>query len=273
MDWYKPVSIDIGDSAPSPTRRALLFFGHYDCRVYLTKSAYLDVGAGSLACARSVTQIPEHFVGSLGSIGRFCEFADCEVQVAGEHENKRPINIGFSQSPLFAQLMRQGPARGLAPPSSINIGNNVVLSSKAIVLGDVQIGDGAVVGAGAVVTRPVEPFEIVAGVPARKIADRLDENTKSKVQEVRWWDFCPAYIAANSADLQNLAQAVGAHKYREPRPRFGFVLSGGDLQLLGIVTGDGPPNMAGAPPQVTAYVQQALGSGPHYWLANCWDQP
>jgi hypothetical protein len=272
MDWHQPVSIDFGGSAPSPTRRALLFFGHYDCRVYLTKSAYIDVGAGSLACARSVTEIPEHYVGSLGSIGRFCEFATCEIQVAGEHENKRPINIGFSQSPLLAQVIRQGSAGGLASPSPVDIGNNVVISSKAIVLGNVQIADGAVVGAGAVVTRPVKPFEIVAGVPARKIADRFDENTRSKVQGVRWWDFCPSYIAANSTDIQQRAQTPGLHKYRQARPRFAFALSGQDLKLAGIVMGDGAPSMDGAPPQVLAYIQQALGDGPYYWLADCWEQ-
>ena len=52
------------------------------------------------------------------------------------------------------------------------IGNRVWIAYRAIVLPGVTIGEGAVVGAGAVVTRDVEPFAIVAGSPARKIGTR-----------------------------------------------------------------------------------------------------
>lgn len=52
------------------------------------------------------------------------------------------------------------------------IGNRVWIGYRAIVLPGVTIGDGAVVGAGAVVTRDVEPYTIVAGSPAKKVGDR-----------------------------------------------------------------------------------------------------
>jgi maltose O-acetyltransferase len=65
------------------------------------------------------------------------------------------------QSPDFAD-------RG----GKVNIGNRVWIGYRALVLPGVTIGEGAVVAAGAVVTRNVEPFTIVAGVPARKIGDR-----------------------------------------------------------------------------------------------------
>ncbi len=55
----------------------------------------------------------------------------------------------------------------------VNIGNDVWIGTKAVVLRGVTIGDGAVIGAGAVVTRDVEPYAVVVGIPARKIKKRL----------------------------------------------------------------------------------------------------
>ncbi len=54
----------------------------------------------------------------------------------------------------------------------VNIGNRVWIAYRAIVLPGVTVGDGAVVAAGAVVVHDVEPFTIVAGVPARKVGER-----------------------------------------------------------------------------------------------------
>jgi maltose O-acetyltransferase len=52
------------------------------------------------------------------------------------------------------------------------IGDHVWIAYRAVILPGVTIGEGAVVAAGAVVTRDVEPFPIVAGVPAKKIGER-----------------------------------------------------------------------------------------------------
>lgn len=57
----------------------------------------------------------------------------------------------------------------------ISIGNHVWIGAGATILKGVEIGDGAVVAAGAVVTRNVEPFTIVGGVPAKKIGERTKE--------------------------------------------------------------------------------------------------
>lgn len=69
------------------------------------------------------------------------------------------------------------------------IGNDVWLGIRTIVLGGVTIADGAVIGAGSVVTKDVGPYEIWAGNPARFIRKRFDDETIRKLLESKWWDW------------------------------------------------------------------------------------
>ncbi|GAB3691300.1 DapH/DapD/GlmU-related protein [Salinarchaeum chitinilyticum] len=71
----------------------------------------------------------------------------------------------------------------------VEIGHDVWLGHGAIVLPDVTIGNGAVVGAGAVVTHDVAPYEIVAGVPAEPIGRRFDPETAARIEATEWWDW------------------------------------------------------------------------------------
>lgn len=74
------------------------------------------------------------------------------------------------------------------PPHRVSIGNDVWIGEKAIVLGGV-IGDGAVIAAGAVVTKDVEPYSIVAGVPAQEIRRRFDDEAVKALLSIRWWEW------------------------------------------------------------------------------------
>lgn len=181
----------IGIDNPGANRwdRALTFFGHLDCRVYLRRDAYVDVGAGSLQNTRRIELVPHAHQGSIGQIGRHCEFAHCTVMSAGEHENDRPVNMGFGGMPVLYGL--NTPPTGLKPTPMIDIGHGVVISLGAKILPGISIGDGAVIGAGAVVNRPAEPFGIYAGVPARKLRDRMDPARIEVVKKVAWWNFAP----------------------------------------------------------------------------------
>lgn len=77
------------------------------------------------------------------------------------------------------------------------IGNDVWIGYRATILSGVKIGDGAVVGAMAVVTKDVEPYCIVAGNPARTIGKRFDDDTIRKLLEIKWWDWPIEKINAN----------------------------------------------------------------------------
>jgi acetyltransferase-like isoleucine patch superfamily enzyme len=68
------------------------------------------------------------------------------------------------------------------------VGHDVWIGANAMVLSGVEIGTGAVIGAGAVITGDVEPYDIMGGVPARKIGRRFDESTVDQLLGSRWWE-------------------------------------------------------------------------------------
>jgi len=67
------------------------------------------------------------------------------------------------------------------------ISHDVWLGHNAIIMPGIKIGIGAVVGSGAVVTKDVEPYSIVAGVPARMIRKRFSDDVAEKMQKIQWW--------------------------------------------------------------------------------------
>jgi virginiamycin A acetyltransferase len=77
------------------------------------------------------------------------------------------------------------------------IGHGVWIGDHVIVLPRVDVGNGAVCAAGAVVTRNVPPFTIVGGVPAEPIKRRFGDDVVQLLEEIRWWDWSEDRIARN----------------------------------------------------------------------------
>ena len=66
-----------------------------------------------------------------------------------------------------------------------------------VILPGVTIGDGAVLAAGAIVNKNVEPYEIVGGVPAKPIKKRFTDDVIEKLLEIKWWDWSIDEIEEN----------------------------------------------------------------------------
>lgn len=89
------------------------------------------------------------------------------------------------------------------------IGNDVWIGYEAVILAGVTVGDGAIIGARAVVTKDVPPYTVVGGVPAKPIRKRFSGDTINALLSMRWWDLPPEKILPKiqyiqSGDLEEL---------------------------------------------------------------------
>ena len=79
----------------------------------------------------------------------------------------------------------------------IIIGNDVWIGYEALIMSGVTIGDGAIIGARAVVTKDVPPYTIVAGVPAKPIRRRFNDEVIETLQSAQWWNWEKERIEKN----------------------------------------------------------------------------
>lgn len=85
----------------------------------------------------------------------------------------------------------------------IIIGNDVWIGYEAVILAGVTVGDGAIIGARAVVTKDVPPYTIVGGVPAKTIRKRFSDDVISKLLKMKWWDWPEETIKRHISDIQS----------------------------------------------------------------------
>lgn len=77
------------------------------------------------------------------------------------------------------------------------IGNDVWIGYEAVIMAGVTIGDGAIIGTRAIVTKDVPPYTIVGGVPAKPIRRRFPDQVISTLLELEWWNWPAEKIAEN----------------------------------------------------------------------------
>ncbi len=125
------------------------------------------------------------------NIGKFCSIASfvrinpgnhpTYTRVAQHHFTYRSAMFGFGENDeAFFDWRRQ---------DLVTIGNDVWIGHNATIMPGVTIGNGAVIGTGAVVTKDVEPYSIVVGVPAKKIKMRFSDDLIERIQRTAWWDW------------------------------------------------------------------------------------
>ena len=93
------------------------------------------------------------------------------------------------------------------------VGNDVWLGHDALVLPGITIGDGAVVGARAVVAKEVRPYAIVVGSPAREVRRRFDDEQVQALLRIRWWEWPEDVVRDRVAQLSSgdVAGFIAAH--------------------------------------------------------------
>ena len=88
------------------------------------------------------------------------------------------------------------------------IGNDVWIGYEAVVMAGVHIGDGSIIAANAVVTKDVEPYAVVGGVPAKMIKKRFPDETIQILEQMKWWDW-------NYEDIYNVVPLLQSESVEE----------------------------------------------------------
>lgn len=94
-----------------------------------------------------------------------------------------------------------------------HFGHDTWIGAAALVKPDVRVGHGAVVAAGAVVTKDVEPYWIVAGVPAKPIRRRFSEPTAQRLMALAWWEWDHATLRGRLSDFRSLSTECFLDRY------------------------------------------------------------
>ena len=124
-------------------------------------------------------------------IGKFCSIA-CGVKFIFTSVNHTLKSFSTYPFPLFWEeygLAQKDVTQAWDNKGDIIIGNDVWIGYEAIIMSGVHIGNGAIIGTKAVVTKDVEPYTIVGGVPAQFIKKRFADETIKKLQTICWWDW------------------------------------------------------------------------------------
>ncbi|PSR52062.1 acetyltransferase [Adhaeribacter arboris] len=136
------------------------------------------------------------------NIGKFCSVGLYVSICPGKH----PTSTFVSTSPVFYSLNKPtfSSYQAFKEAGSVEIGHDVWIGSNAVILDDIKIGHGAIIAAGSIVSRDVEPYTIVGGVPAKFIKKRFSDEVITKLLNSKWWDKSDDWLKENYESMQNI---------------------------------------------------------------------
>tara|TARA_A100001035_G_scaffold119871_1_gene94204 strand:- start:6206 stop:6826 length:621 start_codon:yes stop_codon:yes gene_type:complete len=132
------------------------------------------------------------------TIGKYCSIAKRVSVGLGFH----PINF-ISTSPIF--YSPQNPVLNSFVKEikfndfkNVKIGNDVWIGANVVIIDGVTIGDGAIIGANSVISKDIDPYSIVGGVPAKHIKYRFSSEIIKKLLKIKWWNLPHKFLRKKS---------------------------------------------------------------------------
>ncbi|TWB07366.1 DapH/DapD/GlmU-related protein [Bradyrhizobium stylosanthis] len=172
------------------------------------------------------TRIEYASLGDYSYLGENCEVADAAIGKftaiansvrigAPNHPMGRASQHRFTYVPEYyeASASRDRDFFADRRGDRVIVGNDVWIGHAAILLPGVNVGDGAVIAAGAVVSRDVAPYTIVGGVPARPIRKRFDDAVAASLRRIAWWDWPDELIFERLANFRSEAIEEFCRRY------------------------------------------------------------
>lgn len=144
------------------------------------------------------------------NLGRFCSIGPgCKIGL-GKHPSRGNY---VSVSPIFYSTLNQleitfSDQNYFDEFGNITIGNDVWIGTNVIIRDDVNIGDGAIIGAGSVVTKDIPSYAVYAGVPAKLIRYRFNEDIIHFLLQIKWWNKDESWLRENFKLFHNITDFV-----------------------------------------------------------------
>lgn len=139
----------------------------------------LSIGYGTYGCCWN----KESFRWQNITIGNYCSFASNVDIFRANH----PLEV-FTTHPISYNPVMGGVKKYSLNKAQLVIGHDVWIGQNVIIVASCKrVGNGAVIGAGAIVTKDVPPYAVVAGNPAKVIKYRFDAETIDKIEKSKWW--------------------------------------------------------------------------------------
>ena len=138
-------------------------------------------------------------------IGKFCSIA-CGAKFIFTSANHTLKSLSTYPFPLFFEewgLDKANVADSWDNKGDIVVGNDVWIGYEAVIMSGVTIGDGAIIGTRAVVTKDILPYTIVGGVPAKPIRKRFSDDIVTSLLDIKWWEWETEKIKRNISAIQN----------------------------------------------------------------------
>ena len=157
------------------------------------------------------TYLQERSIVIQADVGSFCSLAMGSFIGLPQHSLRM-----VSSHPAFylknTPLVKTFSAGDIATGSPrTTIGHDVWIGQNASIMAGLRVGCGAVIGAGAVVTKDVPDYAIVGGVPAKMIRYRFDEEIRSALLNSVWWEQSDIWIQENIGDFLSVKSFAGKY--------------------------------------------------------------
>ena len=157
-------------------------------------------------------------------VGRYCCIGNSVITINGFHPSSKFVSIHpaffstehsdletYVEQNLFEEHRYIEKERGIG----VKIGNDVWIGTRVSIIAGVTIGDGAIIATGAVVVKDVEPYSIYGGVPAKMIRWRFNEDERSALQKIKWWNKPESWIQKHAEEFRDIHLLLDSIDFEE----------------------------------------------------------
>jgi len=158
-------------------------------------------------------------------IGKYSCIGPRTATICGRHPTKNIVSIhpaffspearcglSYTDRQIFREAVYADEKRKI----TVVVGNDVWIGADAKIMEGVTVGDGAVIAAGALVLKDVEPYAIVAGLPAKVIGYRFEKKEREWLLAYKWWNRPESWLRENAAyfsDIKKFMYATGKKSF------------------------------------------------------------